>query len=255
MHYTESEKVLRLETKIPAYHVSLNGQAKFYTLASMLLESTAIHASMHGFGYHDMIRDKIYWVLSRFQIIMHSYPFMNEPIVIESWHKGTNKLFFMRDYRMYSGDDRPLASATTAWLVLDGNTGRPKKMAKESNPYQDAEKDLHAIENLPDKLPAIPEPDRQIPVTAKYSDLDINKHVNAAKYIEWIQDCYGKETYESKNIREFQINYQLETKFGEEVDIRIKHRSGDDPFDYFEGIRTTDQNQAFRARINFGGFN
>jgi acyl-ACP thioesterase len=254
MHYTESEKILRLETRIPAYHVSLNGQAKFYTLASMLLESTAIHASMHGFGYHDMIRDKIYWVLSRFQIMMHSYPVMNEPIVIETWHKGVNKLFFTRDYKMYSEDNRPLASATTAWLVLDGNTGRPKKMAEEGNPYQYAEKELHAIENLPDKLPAIPEPDRQISVTAKYSDLDMYKHVNAAKYIEWIQDCYGEETYESKNICEFQINYHLETKFGEEVDIRIKHSSGDDPFDYFEGIRNTDQHRAFRARINFGGF-
>jgi len=254
MDYTESERVLRIRTRIPAYHVSMNGQAKFYTLASMLLESAAIHASMHGFGYQDMIRDKIYWVLSRFHIIMHSYPLMNEKVVVETWHKGANKLFFTRDYRMFSEDNRPLASATTAWLVLDWNTGRPKKMAGEDNPYRAAEKDLHAIEPLPDKLPGIPEPDRQISVTARYSDLDVNKHVNAAKYIEWIQDCYGEETYISKNIGEFQINYQLETKFGEEVDIRIKNSSGGDPFDYFEGIRTMDQNQAFRARISFGYF-
>ncbi len=45
MNYTESDLVLRIENRIPAYFVSLNGQAKFYTLASMLLESAGVHSS------------------------------------------------------------------------------------------------------------------------------------------------------------------------------------------------------------------
>lgn len=255
MKYTESDLILHLEKRIPAYYVSLNGQTKFYTLASILLESAAAHAALHGFGYHDMIRDKIYWVLSRFHVIMHSYPLMDEPILVETWPKGANKLFFVRDYRMLSGDNRLLASATTAWLILDGNTGRPQKIDASSDLHDFHIENLHAIEPVPGKLPGIPEPDRHRPLIALYSDLDINKHVNAIKYIEWIQDCYDEKIYRSKNVKEFQINYQLETRFGEEVDIRIRNRTADDPFDYFEGIRTADQNPAFRARIKFEEFN
>jgi len=255
MEYTESKNILRFEQRIPAYYVSLNGQIKFFTLAGMLLEGAAIHSSLHGYGYDDMVRDNIYWVLSRFHVTMHSYPRMGEPVVIETWHKGANRLFFLRDYRMMSEDNRLLASATSAWLVLDGNTGRPKKM-NEGYSFREFDVDnLHAIESVPDKLPQIQEPDSQIITTARYSDLDINKHVNAIKYIEWIQDHYDENVYKSKNVEEFQINYQLETRFGEEVEVRMKRTFEGGDYDYFEGIRTADQNPAFRARIKFGDFN
>ncbi len=254
MKYTESDLVLRLETSIPAYYVSLNGQTKFYTLASMFLEAAAEHASRRGFGYYDMIRKKVYWVLSRFHVIMHHYPRMTEPVIVETWPKGINRLFFLRDYRMFSEDRRLLASATTAWLILDGNTGRPYKTDPGSKLFDYRAKDRHAIENMPGKLPGVPSPDRQVSRIAGYSDLDINQHVNAIKFIEWIQDCYDVELYQSQNVSEFQINYQLETRYGENLNIKIRNHSADDPFDYFEGMRTSDHNTAFTARIRFGNF-
>ncbi len=254
MKLSESDLLIKLENRIPAYYVSLNGQPKFYTLSSMFLEAAAVHASKLGYGYHDMMRDQVYWVLSRFHVIMHEYPRMDQSVIIETWPKGANKLFFMRDYRMLTEDNRLLAHATTAWLILDGKTGRPKKI-EDDKLNNLTIKDRHGIEPLPGKLPRVTEPVRERKVTALYSDLDINKHVNAVKYIEWIQDCYNEDVYKSQNIREFQINYQLETRFAEDVNIRMKNLSDDDPYDYFEGIRTKDGTSAFRARINFKEFN
>lgn len=252
MNDLASELIFRLEHKIPAYNVSLNGQSKFYTLCNILLDSAAVHANNFNFGYHDMRKQNVYWVLSRFHIIMHQYPGMDDQIKVETWPKGVNKLFFMRDYRILSADDRLLTSATSAWLILDGKTGRPKKMAGNKNLHSLHVDDFHAIEAAPDKLPGIKEPDRQRSVKARYSDLDINKHVNAVKYIKWVQDCYSQEIYEKKNVMEFQINYQAETRYGEKVQIRIKNASRMDPFEYFEGIRASDENAAFRARVRFG---
>ena len=252
MTYKESDLILRLENKIPSYDVSLNGQTKFYTLCNMLLDSAAAHANQFRFGYHDMQKENVYWVLSRFHMVMHGYPRMDDQVKVETWPKGPDKLFFMRDYRMLSEDGDLLTAATTAWLVLDGETGRPRRMDQNKSLLQFHVDDFHAIENVPEKLPVITEPDRQMPVLARYSDLDINKHVNAVKYIEWVQDCYPQERYEEQNVKEFQINYQAETRFGEEVEIRIRNASGTDPFDYLEGIRASDGNAAFRARIRFG---
>lgn len=252
MNFRESDLILRLDNKIPSYDVSLNGQIKFYTLCNILLDSAAIHANKYRFGYHDMRKENVYWVLSRFHIIMHGYPRMDDHIKVETWPKGVNKLFFMRDYRILSADDRLLTTATTAWLILDGNTGRPKKMEENNSLHSYHIDNFHAIEAAPDKLPQITEPDRQMPVVARYSDLDINKHVNAVKYIEWVQDCYPQEFYEKQNVKEFQINYQSETRYGEEVQIRIRNASASDPFQYFEGIRASDENAAFRARVKFG---
>lgn len=251
MSSMKSDLILRLDDKIPSYDVSLNGQTKFYTLCNILLDSAAVHANKFQFGYHDMRKENVYWVLSRFHIIMHKYPSMGDQIKVETWPKGVNKLFFMRDYRILSADDSLLTTATTAWLILDGNTGRPKKMEGNNKLHSYHIDDFHAIEATPEKLPNITEPDRQMPVVARYSDLDINKHVNAVKYIEWVQDCYPQEIYEKKNVKEFQINYQAETRFGEEVEIRIRKTSQTDPFEYLEGIRANDENAAFRAKVRF----
>ena len=252
MNAPASDLIFRLEEKIPSYDVSLNGQTKFYTLCNILLDSAAVHANKFRFGYHDMRKENVYWVLSRFHIIMHGYPRMDDQIKVETWPKGVNKLFFMRDYHILSADERLLTSATTAWLILDGNTGRPKKMKENYNLHSFHVDDFHAIEAAPDKIPGIREPDRLRSVKARYSDLDINKHVNAVKYIEWVQDCYAQEIYENKNVIEFQINYQAETRYGETVQIRIKNASRADPFEYLEGIRASDGNAAFRARVRFG---
>jgi acyl-ACP thioesterase len=251
MNYRESDLILRLDNKIPSYDVSLNGQTKFYTLCNILLDSAAVHANKFRFGYHDMRKENVYWVLSRFHIIMHEYPSMDDRIMVETWPKGVNKLFFMRDYRIISEDDRLLTAATTAWLVLDGDTGRPGMMVGNNSLHSFYIDDFHAIEQVPGKLPVIKEPDRQMPVKARYSDLDINKHVNAVKYIEWVQDCFPQELYEKQNVKEFQINYQSETRFGEVVQINIRNASESDPFEYLEGIRASDENAAFRARVRF----
>jgi acyl-ACP thioesterase len=254
MNDRASDLILRLDNKIPSYDVSLNGQTKFYTLCNILLDSAAVHANKFQFGYRDMQKENVYWVLSRFHIIMHEYPSMDERIRVETWPKGLNKLFFMRDFRILSEDGRLLTTATTAWLVLDGNTGRPKKMERNNSLHSFHVDDFHAIEPVPGKLPEIKLPDRQMPAVARYSDLDINKHVNAVKYIEWVQDCYPQELYEKQNVKEFQINYRAETRFGEEVQINIRNASGPDPYEYLEGIRASDGNAAFRTRIQFAAF-
>ena len=125
----QSDLVLTLDYRIPTYFVSLNGQTKFYTLCNLLLESAARHAKLFQFGYDDMKRENIYWVLSRFQVSMRSYPKMDQPIKVKTWPKGINKLFFLRDFKILSDDGSVLADATTAWLILDLNTGRPKKIS------------------------------------------------------------------------------------------------------------------------------
>ena len=254
MQHSESNLLLSLEYYLPSYDVSPNGQIKFYTLCSKLFDSAARHAHQLQFGYDDMQRENIYWVLSRFHVKMHAFPKTGEKLIVQTWPKGVHKLFFLRDYNMKSPAGETLSSATTAWLVLDGNTGRPQKI-DTSNPLHDFHNSgIHAIDQVPGKLVAINDPDQCVVVSGKYSDLDINKHVNAVKYIEWIQDTYPLEVYEQKNVREFQINYQSEIRYEEDVEIRIKKNNQYDKFDYFEGVKSQDKTIAFRSKILFEDF-
>ena len=250
----QSDLVMTIDYRIPPYFVSLNGQTKFYTLCNLLLESAARHAMKFHFGYDDMKRENIYWVLSRLQVRMRSYPKMDHPIKVKTWPKGINKLFFMRDYRICSDDGSVLADATSAWLILDGNTGRPKKIDDSLNLHYYNVEGMNAIEEIPGKLPSVQTSSGSITRIARYSDLDINKHVNAVKYVEWIQDLYPIELYEGKNVKEFQINYHSETRYDEEVEIRTQKEENNEGFHYFEGVKNHTGSAAFRAKILFDNF-
>jgi acyl-ACP thioesterase len=249
-----SELIHATEYRIPVYNVSVNGQTKFYTLCNILLESAASQALELGFGYEDMKKENTYWVLSRFHIKMKSYPRMGQLVKVETWPKGMNRLFFLRDYRIFLVSGEFLAAATSAWILIDGKTGRPRTMEGMGDLQYYAVDDLHAIKQVPLKLPAIARPDDRTNFTVRYSDLDIYKHVNAVKYVEWIQDVYPARLYENHNVEEFQINYQSETRYGEEVEIRIQNDGPEAGFHYFEGVRDHNSVTAFRAKIKFGEF-
>ena len=54
-------------------------------------------------------------------------------------------------------------------------------------------------------------------LTAKYSDIDINGHVNSIRYIEHILDLFPIDLYKTKRIRRFEMAYVAESYFGDEL--------------------------------------
>ena len=54
-------------------------------------------------------------------------------------------------------------------------------------------------------------------LNAKYSDIDINGHVNSIRYIEHILDLFPIELYKESRIRRFEMAYVAESYYGDEL--------------------------------------
>ena len=54
---------------------------------------------------------------------------------------------------------------------------------------------------------------------AKYSDIDINGHVNSIRYIEHILDLFPIEMYRERRIRRFEMAYVAESYYGDELTL------------------------------------
>lgn len=81
----------------------------------------------------------------------------------------------------------------------------------------------------------------------KYSDIDINGHVNSIQYIQWISDCFTLNRYRKYQVKRFEINYMTEMLFDDFVEIvRAEVETGDFRFE----IRKDDK-IACRARVVF----
>jgi len=234
--------------RVPSYAIGANGQVKFYYISNFLLDMASIHADHLHWGFRDMRERNQYWVLSRFHVIMHKYPGMHETIHLETWPKGINRLFALRDYRISDAANDVICVATSAWLIMDAGTGKPVRIADYRNLF-DYTTNMHGIEEVPDKLPAVTVPDFKVLIKVACSDLDINKHVNSGKYIEWIEDTFDTHYFEQKNIREFQINFLSETRFGETIELVRMPGMQQTDYHYFEGTKESDHSVSFRASI------
>ena len=54
---------------------------------------------------------------------------------------------------------------------------------------------------------------------ARYSDLDLNMHVNHCRYVEWCMDVFDLEELKSRQLRSIQMNYLSQIPFGEETKL------------------------------------
>src|SRR5262249_9114329 len=82
--------------------------------------------------------------------------------------------------------------------------------------------------------------------TARYSDIDVNGHVNSARYVAWLMDAYPVEFHLSHEVRLLELNYLGETLRSDRISI-----SGPDGCraEQFHSMRKEEGEEVCRARV------
>ena len=221
---------------IPCYDTDAFWRLKPASFMNFAQEAAGRHAVYLGFGYDDLIKSNTAWILSRVHVEFIDTPKWREDITLTTWHKGLNRLFFLRDFILTDGQGRERVKATTSWLVLNLQTRRlvrDPKLIEEGTVCPD-----NVIETPADKvvMPKDVEPEFVMEHKVAYSDIDTNGHTNNAMYMQWAMDALDYELASSRPVKEFTINFNHETKAGETVSIyRTIVEKGDDLYVYVEG--------------------
>ena len=221
---------------IPCYDTDAFWRLKPASFMNFAQEAAGRHAVYLGFGYDDLIKSNTAWILSRVHVEFIDTPKWRENITLTTWHKGLNRLFFLRDFILTDGQGRERVKATTSWLVLNLQTRRlvrDPKLIEEGTVCPD-----NVIENPADKvvMPKDVEPEFVMEHKVAYSDIDTNGHTNNAMYMQWAMDALDYELASSRPVKEFTINFNHETKAGETVSIyRTIVEKEDDLYVYVEG--------------------
>ena len=235
------------EFTISSYDLNPKGQARLTSIANFFQEVAYHHASELGLGYDDMKSRKTTWVLSRMRIHMKRYPVWNDRIRLETWPSGAERLFALRDFRVYDSQGEVIGMASTAWLILDLDTHRlvrPKEMLEQ---FKMIIHDVRMFDENLDKI-AIPDDVRILNQhEVVYSDLDIVGHVNNVRYMEWCIDAVSTTDNAEQEIRELEINFNHEALFGDLIYIAGTELAGGETF--FIATREGDDQEIITARI------
>ncbi len=229
------------------YEADFRNRLRLSSILNYMQEVAARNADQLGFGYQDFQHKGLFWVLSRVKILIHDIPLIGESITVETWPKNLSSLFALRDFNFYNDSGAPCGKATTAWIIMNQSTRRPLRPETLMRDTSWAE-GVHAIQEVPGRLESPGNLQKVNDITAAYSDIDVNQHINNVKYVEYILDSFSQKELSDLEIHEFQINFLMEGLFGDHIIIN-KGLSGDAT--YFEGIKS-DNSKVFQALIGPG---
>lgn len=210
-------KTLTQQYIVPCYDTDASWRLKPTSFMNLAQEAAGQHAVHLGFGYDDLIKTNTAWILSRVHIQFVDTPKWRDELTLTTWHKGVNRLFYLRDFILKDAQGNPKVKATTSWLVLNLET---RRLVRDPELMEDGTVNPeHVIETPADKvqMPKDVEPVLALEHVVAYSDVDMNGHSNNAMYMQWAMDAVEYELASSRPVKELTINFNHETKAGDKV--------------------------------------
>jgi acyl-ACP thioesterase len=208
-----------------SYLTDFRGRVPIPMLGNYLLHAASAHASQRGFGFGDMTERHTAWVLSRLAIEINRCPEMSEPVTLYTWIDDVGRLFTSRCFELTDRAGRPLVYARSVWAAIDMQTRRPVPLDVGALSAYTTGRPCPV--DKPGKIAPVENDTAGIPYRVKYSDLDINGHLNSIKYMEHLLDLFDLSLFEEKEIRRFEIAYLSEGRYGMTLSLHRKETAPD----------------------------
>ena len=247
----EQEAVWKGDFKVHSYEVDFKKSATLENLCRYFQEAAWNHAEELGVGYERLQAEKRAWVLSRLLVEVTRYPSWTESVCVHTWPCLTKSVFAMRDFEMFDLQGRKLVAGASAWLLLDIETKRPQRVDKLIQEIQLPFRERRALTHEPKKLNATAPDAAPAEFKVSYSDIDVNGHVNNARYIGWLMDAQPIELHRRSAVKSLEVNYLSEAIAGDKLSVLS---SKGDPGEFLHSMVKADGTEVCRGKVAWDRF-
>ncbi|OMO57990.1 Acyl-ACP thioesterase [Corchorus olitorius] len=214
--------VFRQNFSIRSYEIGADRTASIETLMNHLQETAINHcrsAGLLGDGFGstpEMVKKNLIWVVTRMQVVVDRYPTWGDVVQVDTWVSASGKNGMRRDWLVSdSKTGEILTRASSVWVMMNKVTRRlskiPEEVRGEIEPYfmntdpvvaEDSRKLVKLDDGTADYV--------RKGLTPRWSDLDVNQHVNNVKYIGWILESAPLPILESHELSSMTLEYRRE---------------------------------------------
>ncbi|MGL4520914.1 MAG: acyl-[acyl-carrier-protein] thioesterase [Phocaeicola sp.] len=230
------------------FHVDFTGKLTMSVLGNHLLNCAGIHATDRGLGIGVLNEQHHTWVLSRLAIELYEMPAQYENFTIETWIEDVYRLFTNRNFAILNEEGKAVGYARSVWAMIDLESRKPADLFAlhgEEMKYYMVEREC-PIEK-PGRI-KVQNPEAAVVYQTKYSDIDVNGHVNSIKYIEHLLDLFPLEWFREKQIKRFEMAYVAESYYGDTLSY---YREKVSENEYNIEVKKNDTEVVVRGKILF----
>ena len=204
------------------YDLDSRGDVKLAALLRYINLGAGQNAQDIGIGFDTTMSMGLAFVIQRFSLKINRWPAFQEEARIRTWPAEITKGTYRRNGDMYDAKGDKLAEWTGQWVLIDINERKVKRPKALPISFQNYGAMDVTIENIKPEPPQDGTSIAAYKHIARYSEMDVNEHMNNAVYGELIANVLELSGSPYKKVlcfKEVHFNYLNETRLGEEIDV------------------------------------
>jgi len=237
----------RKKYPIHSYEVDAEGRAHLLSLLNFLQDAAGDHAGSWGLSATDVLRKGLTWILSRYHLKIVRYPLYGQAVEVTTWASGKKDFFALRDFEVLDEKGRTLLGATTSWLLIRSDNKQPVRL---DNYVPDGLTcPRRAVDDDFPPLPLLEAADAELTIPVLTKDLDFNKHVNNAVYVQWALEAVPADVMNAMRPMDVEVSFRAEAFYGERIISKIQDVRGATPRAFLHQVyRPADGKELTRLR-------
>ncbi len=193
-------------------------------LITDLHELGEAQAVAFGLSRNELLEKGMCWVLYRQRIVMRKLPGYGETMRVTTWPAALQGPVFPRYFVLEDETGEQIGEAVTAWILMDVATRRPLRPTAIPGvlPVSDARENPLPLPGML-RIESAQEAEKR---AVKYSDVDVNGHMNNTRYIDWTADVLPFDMLLKDGLHDIQVNYISEALPGEALMLLTAEADG-----------------------------
>lgn len=188
-------------------------------LVERLQEIAWAHSVTRQVDVPRLLERGVSWVLSRMRIEVDLLPTQYQMVTLKTWIANIDRYFYYREFQLTDAETgENLVRATSIWGILDMEKRRivaiPDFIRDRTMTYH---ADFDSLVPASGKLPSLTNPEFSEAFTARWHDLDANKHVNNTRYFQWLIEALPPVFLDAHPLRQLDIIFRAEAMLGQQV--------------------------------------
>ena len=244
--FPDNDNIFRRDFTVRYSEVNQFGILKLQSLFDYLQQIAAEHANSLGFGMHALYDKNMIWVLSKMSIKICGSFRPEQKITVATYPSTVERIFFRREFELFdSANGEVLAQASSFWLLLDSVKMRPlRRNVLEGVRLDNPELPIF-IESFPTLPAELPTAEDAFISDVKFSQMDINQHLNNAQYAALTEDAVFEKLQKPFKFKEINVSFIQAQKYPDKLATSVN--ISDSGAFQLESRNIAQQNTAFSA--------
>ena len=203
------------------YETGIGQQLRISNLMNYFEEVALMQSEERKVGLDYYRENGVIWMLHKWHIAIHKSPVFGQNIRIRTLPVSIAGFMGFRQFWVYAENGEVLISAESAWIFVNTQSKRPMRATEDMKRAYGHLGQPESKLDMPDG-PSLQKADLTKEFNVRQADIDINEHVNNARYVDWALEALPPELLRNHQLENIQIVFKKETTYGQRISSQVE---------------------------------